>query len=452
MTLVEMAGTRARRLAFRAKAAIGSRSSRETFAALLSSQYAAPDVLKAAQNESAAAIGRFAMAESPFYRQFYADHGVTPEVLDDPDGWTAVPIVDRTMLREHRLRVQTPQFGPDTTEQRHTGGSTGEPLVTALDKRFPHRALVWRMYRWWGIEPYDNLAHLSVWKPTRRQKTLYDARWWPTRHVWAHPGLLSPQVMTAFVTDMQATKSVLLDGYVGAVAEIGDFMVQQGVTVPSLRAVAVTAAPLTPGVRAHIGDSFATPVYDQYRCSEVPFLAAECRQRRGHHVFAEHRRLEIVGDDGQPVPDGTEGHVVVTDLANRVFPIIRYRLGDRGRYLPGSCPCGVTLPLLESPKGRLSSVLRLPDGTLMGAGLAGLFAEIPDAVRQFKIHQRADYSIHISVILGSSSTAREQVERVVDRLRATAQRQVPVEVDYVESIAHERGKIRFVVSDVPGTG
>jgi phenylacetate-coenzyme A ligase PaaK-like adenylate-forming protein len=50
------------------------------------------------------------------------------------------------------------------------------------------------------------------------------------------------------------------------------------------------------------------------------------------------------------------------------MPLIRYRMGDRSRFLPGQCPCGSSLRRLEKVRGRYSGfiaagseTLRLPD-------------------------------------------------------------------------------------------
>jgi phenylacetate-coenzyme A ligase PaaK-like adenylate-forming protein len=50
------------------------------------------------------------------------------------------------------------------------------------------------------------------------------------------------------------------------------------------------------------------------------------------------------------------------------MPLIRYRMGDRSRFISGNCPCGTGLKTLESVRGRFagfvavgSNVLRLPD-------------------------------------------------------------------------------------------
>ena len=74
---------------------------------------------------------------------------------------------------------------------------------------------------------------------------------------------------------------------------------------------------------------------DEYRGSETLWMAGECRLQTGLHVFADARKIEVVDDEGRSLPAGEVGDIVVTDLANRVFPIVRYRLGDRGSLMEG---------------------------------------------------------------------------------------------------------------------
>ena len=442
------ARTSAARWAFYAKLRL-TRDRSQVFTRMLESQHLPPDIAAERQRADALSIAAFAAHASPFYSDLYASAGITSSDLAVPATFEHLPLVTRTLMRENSAHVATEEYSSDTAEERRTGGSTGEPLAVATDRRFPSQALVWRMYSWWGIQPYDNAGHLGVWAPSRAEYWRYLLRWWPTRHEWVNPGLLNNAVIDGFLRRMQASRSAVLEGYVGAVAETARYAEGESIRLPDLLAIAVTAAPLTQPIREDIQRGLGARVYDVYRTAEVPFLAAECREQRGLHVFADHRVLEIVDDDDRPVPHGTEGSVVVTDLRNRVFPIIRYRLGDRGRYLTEQCPCGVTLPLLEAPQGRLSTVLRLPDGTALASGIAGFFAGIPDAVRQYRIHQRADYSISISVVLGSAPDAPQQVDRVVAEFRQRVRGMVPVTVEVVDQIPHERGKIRFVICDVP---
>jgi phenylacetate-CoA ligase len=51
-----------------------------------------------------------------------------------------------------------------------------------------------------------------------------------------------------------------------------------------------------------------------------------------------------------------DDEIVVTPLYRRLMPIIRYRTGDRGKWVEPSCDCGGGLPLFKL-QGRIDSVI-----------------------------------------------------------------------------------------------
>jgi phenylacetate-coenzyme A ligase PaaK-like adenylate-forming protein len=91
----------------------------------------------------------------------------------------------------------------------------------------------------------------------------------------------------------------------------------------------------------------------------------ECEARRGYHLREADMLFEIVDPEtGEPAPDGEYGEVVFTTLTRRGMPLIRYRMGDRSRFLPGKCPCGTSLRTLEKVRGRFSGFVSVGEETL----------------------------------------------------------------------------------------
>ena len=109
--------------------------------------------------------------------------------------------------------------------------------------------------------------------------------------------------------------------------------------------------------------SFLCPFHDTYAASEFMGIAFDCRYGN-LHLNADWVILEPVDAALRPVPPGIPSHsTLLTNLANRVQPIIRYDLGDSVTMLPARCPCGSTLPTIR-PEGRRDEILYLesPDG------------------------------------------------------------------------------------------
>lgn len=415
---------------------------------LLANERLAPDEFADMQNRLARDIATFAMSASPFYGRHYGELGVRPDSLTDPEAWAALPILDRATVKQHAAELRTPEATDANTRSALTGGSTGEPLSTLHDARVPSLALSWRMYSWWGVEPYDDLARVGRWNFGRLATIKNDLAWWPTKQVYLDAGLISTETMEQFHRQLTTTRPRLIEGYVGAMLEFADFLERRKLSVPAPTAVATTAAPLTASARARLESVFGAPVYDEYRGSEFGWIAGECGHRDGLHIFADVRRVEVVDEDGAPAAPGELGDLVITDLRNRVFPLIRYRTGDRGILRAESCRCGRALPLMEQPQGRTTDVIRLPSGTVLAHRLMAMFGAHPEAVRLFQIHQLADYSIVVRVVIGDGAEARTHIESAVGSLRERIANEVPVSVEYVDALPYTGGKTKYIISDV----
>lgn len=413
-----------------------------------------PDRLRTLQDRRAAEIVRVAIAHSEFYRERYAKAGIGTRDLEDPEAFFSLPVLERADVREHYERIRSREATPGNVERAVTGGTTGEPLRVLRDTRANHRTLGWRLHRWWGVGPSENKA--VIWRDASTDfwKTLrHEALWWPTRSVAMDANRIDERTTAKFLDGWERVRPALLTGYVGAVIELAEFVKRSGRSIPPPKAIGTTSAPITPGQKQLVAEVFGAPVYDHYQCVEAPMLAGECARSDGLHVFADSRRIEILDEAGRPVGPGETGNVVITDFRNRVFPLIRYRLGDWARWKEGACPCGVSFPLLEPVRGRTTDMIRLPSGTVIaGIGMCAIFHPWPQAVRQFQVRQDADYSLTLQCVRGSDPDADAIMRRVADGLREKVRGEVPVRLEVVDEIRHDRGKQHFIVSRVVRVG
>ena len=103
---------------------------------------------------------------------------------------------------------------------------------------------------------------------------------------------------------------------------------------------------------------------------------------------------------------------------------------------------------MAQPEGRAIDILRLPSGTAL-SHITAMFAKHPGSVRLFQVHQRSDYSIAVLVVLGDDPDATRHVEEAVEILRRRVDGEVPVTLEYVDSLPYTGGKTKYVISDVP---
>lgn len=115
---------------------------------------------------------------------------------------------------------------------------------------------------------------------------------------------------------------------------------------------------MTEVYRKYVQDVWQAPVILGYGSTEMGGgLGMECRRQDGIHVDEYNFLLEILDPDSNGY-----GELVVTTLARRTMPLIRYRVRDVTRLIDEPCPCGATLRRIAGIKGRRDEMV------VMGAG------------------------------------------------------------------------------------
>ncbi len=141
--------------------------------------------------------------------------------------------------------------------------------------------------------------------------------------------------------------------------------------------------------------------------------------------------------------------VVVTDLANRAMPMIRYQVGDMAVASRAACSCGRGLPLLEKIEGRIADYVLTPGGKLIsGISLTENFAVMVPGVAQLQIVQEEIDRFVFRIVRGGDFGPKS-----LAAIRALAAErfgpEVRCECEYVDRIPQEpSGKYRFCISRV----
>lgn len=85
---------------------------------------------------------------------------------------------------------------------------------------------------------------------------------------------------------------------------------------------------LLPGLRQRLEVQFNCPVLDIYSLNEVGPVAVFDPLVGGHVLLQPNLYVEILDDNGTPLPPGQRGEIVVTGGFNFCLPLVRYRTGD----------------------------------------------------------------------------------------------------------------------------
>jgi phenylacetate-CoA ligase len=98
-----------------------------------------------------------------------------------------------------------------------------------------------------------------------------------------------------------------------------------------------------------------------YATTEAPIIAYSSPQDPCLDVAEDLVVLEVVDASGRPDAPGRPGErVLVTNLAGRTVPLIRYEIGDVVTPADGPSPAGRPYARLAGVQGRSADVLRPP--------------------------------------------------------------------------------------------
>jgi len=138
---------------------------------------------------------------------------------------------------------------------------------------------------------------------------------------------------------------------------------------------------------------FQAKVRTAYVATEcMPGLAQGCLHR-WLHLTSDWCILEPVDSDYRPVPAGVQSRtVLLSNLANRVQPILRYDLGDSVLVRPDPCPCGNPMPAIRV-QGRVADALIFPtpsgDQVVIAPLVLGTLVDRVSGIEQCQIVQTA---------------------------------------------------------------
>ncbi len=119
-------------------------------------------------------------------------------------------------------------------------------------------------------------------------------------------------------------------------------------------------------------------VYSTYASTEMATSFNECEIRKGGHFRPEICYVEIVGENGNNVPDGEIGEVVVTPLGVEGTPLLRFKTGDISFVISEKCACGRTMKRMGPVLGRKSQQLKYKGTTLFPNSIVSVVEANPD--------------------------------------------------------------------------
>lgn len=406
--------------------------------------------LQRLQQQRLQALLLHAFYKVEYYRDWFDSSGLRPHDIQAVSDLPRLPFLTKDIIRENLDRLKSSDAAG--VQRMATGGSTGKPLTFYLG---PTRvssdvAARCRAEGWWGLGMGDQ--EFVFWGSPielKRQDRIRQLRDRVFRTQLCSAFEMSPAVMTGFLDEMERRGCKKVFGYPSSIALLCQHAQKEGRGLRKLgvRAAFVTAEYLWDHWREVISDTFGCPVANGYGGRDSGFIAHEC-PAGGMHITADRLIVEIVDEQGRPLPPSQSGEIVVTHLDTQEMPFIRYRTGDVGALSAAPCRCGRTLPLLERIEGRKTDFVLAPDGrTLHGLSLIYVLREL-NGIEQFRITQKALDRFEVEIV-AAPGYDRSSETKIRDGFSQRLRHPVAVNVTYPAAIAPSAsGKFRYVISEV----
>ena len=427
--------------------------------------------LLAHQGERLRALIAHAVAASPYYREVLGPDAASGDVplqelptlpkatlMDNFDRIVTDPRLRRAELEAHLAGPAADQPYLGRYRLFTTAGTTG---LRGLFLEDADEFAVWigtclRGLACWGIGPATRLAGIGSPSPLHISNQVYAVLL--AGQASAAPRLAVTTPLPEMVAALNAFQPEALTAYPSVAAALAEEQLHGRLQIaPTL--VATSSEVQTADMRRRIGEAWGVAPLNFYGTTEALIPAAGRPGQVGMDILEDLVVLEVTDEHDRPVPPGVPGHkVLLTNLVNRVQPLIRYELSDSVTVAGGPNPLGLPYARIAAVDGRSDDVITLPAAAggrvaVYPFRLQAPFSKLLE-VRQYQVVHDRD-GLRVAVVLRDSAPAD-----IPARIRAALARELqaagavppPIEVTPVPEIARDPGhgaKFKLVRSLVP---
>ncbi|MBA6151918.1 phenylacetate--CoA ligase family protein [Gelidibacter maritimus] len=359
-------------------------------------------------------IVNYHLKHNPFYQSLFKDAQFST--------WNAVPIMTKRDLQHPLVNRLSEGFSEKNVYINKTSGSSGDPFVFAKDK-FCH-ALTWAViqdrFGWFNLN-FNSSKQARFYGIPLDKKGYYKERFKDVLSGRFRFSVydLSDATLENYLKKFKTTRFDYINGYTSAIVQFAKFLEQRNLVLkticPTLKACVVTSEMLFEDDKQLMEKQFGIPVVNEYGASELDLIAFQNPQDEWV-VNSETLFVEIIDADGQVLPYGEEGRVVITSLYNKAHPFIRYDIGDIGILSKEST---FQKPLLQKLIGRSNDIVHLPSGK-KAAGLTFYYitksiVEDDGNVKEFMIEQ-LDFQTFKIIYVSNQELSNQQTKTILKEI------------------------------------
>lgn len=339
---------------------------------------------------------RRAYCETDYYAKLFDLMDFDPHADFSFDDFSRLPVLEREDIRRAGRSLLSRTIPARLLRRDATGGSTGTPTEIWLgpEDRGWRESGVEHFMRQTGVPVGTRTGllwghHLDPVASARLRDRCYA---FATNIRWFDCFRLSPEILERYHREFQQWQPACIGAYASALGSLAEHVLERGhrPRYPT-RCFVTGAEKLMPHHRDAVAAAFGKPVHERYGSRDIGSMGFQTKPSATLDYEIDWANVLL-----EPETSESDSAILITTLHADGMPLIRYRVGDVGRFPSGSRPGHPTLALREV-LGRSTDRVFLPDGRwINGIQLPHLLKDHP--VREFMLIQRADYSVELKIV------------------------------------------------------
>ena len=409
------------------------------------------------QNRRITAIIALAYETVPFYREFMKKEKLLPADFRTAGDLEKLPLVNSEDLSKNPEWFYSSAFHESKVLALSTSGSSGryknirhdfKAMFLARAGGHRNRMVLFHFVgRSLGYKEV-NVSRNGGTGPAVLQ--FYNDHSWVPRGIRLKRTMAFPEDTFAdnirVINELEPDVIIGFGSYVGAIYR---WAWLNGIPVYSPKLISYGGDTLQEPDRRIIEHEYRIPVISRYQACEALNIAFQCEMGKGFHISLDQIVLRIVDSEGNTVPPGSSGEIVISNLINRATVLLNYRMGDQGQLFPYPCTCGRTLPTFVGLRGRTDDLIVLSDGEVVHESviLSRLYS-VP-GVMQVQVTQQSLTSFVLKMVCAVERDTKAVSQELAGIFLETIGKAdgISLKIEPVNVIPQEEnGKFRSVVS------
>lgn len=390
-------------------------------------------------------VVRRAYEETVFYRELFDRHNFDPHADFDFSDFSRLPVLTREDIHEAGRNLLASSVPPDQLRKDSTGGSTGVPTEIWLgpNERGWRESGMEYFFQILGVPEGSRTAYL--WghhldpQATDTLRDRYQA--FVSNIKWFDSLRLSPQTLDEYHERFQRLRPAFIVAYASALGYLAEHILARKYkpNYPT-RCLVTGGEKLWSRHRSLIEEAFGLPVHERYGSRDAGCIGVQLDPRNTLEYT-----LDWANNLVEPELPQAESPILITKFQADAMPLIRYQIGDVGRFPAGSKPGHPTF-VLSDVMGRVVDRISLPDGRwVTGIEVPHLLKDYP--VREFLFLQRQDHSVELQIVPQKDFDERS-LRGIQDILNANLPG-LRIQIELKESVVRTKSnKWRPVISEV----